>query len=178
MLILLDMDGVVVDFLPQLLEKYNFLTNEGVQIDYIKGVKTHKYVGDPMTLKRIKDSVGFLSSLPPIDGAIEGVGSLVKDGHEVIFVSNGTNCPTSGHEKRDWLKYHFSKLWNIAPLVLTYHKRFVRGDILVDDNPNNLANLHPTTTGLLWHYNYNAFVTGFERIYSWDHLLQWVRDHK
>lgn len=174
MRILLDMDGVVVDFMGPWLEMYNHLTNEGVELDQIKSMKTRKWVGDPMTLMRIKDSVGFVRNLPPKDGAIDGVKELIKLGHEIVFVSNGTNCPTSGHEKRDWLKYHFHKEWQYAPLVLTYHKHLVRGDCLLDDNPKNLEKLHSSTTPLLWHYSYNSDVLDYTRIYDWGHFLDWV----
>ena len=77
-------------------------------------------------------------------------------------------------KKRDWLKYYFSKTWQIPPLVLTYWKHLVRGDCLVDDNPKNLKNLDPSTTPLLWHHPYNTDVQDYIRIYDWGNLLDWV----
>ena len=170
----LDMDGVLTEFVPTLIEQYNYLTNEHVKLDSIKSGKTSNYVNDPFLLKRLKDSTGFIRSLPPAPGAIDAVHKLVRDGHEITFVSNGTNCPSSGHEKRDWLFFYFSKLWKMAPLVLTHEKHKVRVDVLVDDDPKNLGNLHKDTKGLLWHQSYNAAVTGFDRVYSWDHLEEWI----
>lgn len=174
MIILLDMDGVMADWNTPLLEQYNFLTNEGVTIDQIKSVKTYKWVKDPMTMKRLCEAPGFVRNLPPMDGAIEAVEELHKKGHDICFVSNATNCLSSAHEKREWLRFHFSKVWQIAPLVLTQQKFRVRGDVLLDDFSRNLENLHPETKGLLWHTTYNADIQGFERIYSWDHFMEWV----
>jgi len=174
MKILLDMDGVIAEFLPRLIEMYNHLTNEGIKITDIRSNNSYKWFGDQWLAKKIKDSTGFIRSLKPAEGAIEAVEDLHRRGHEIVFVSNGTNCPSSGHEKREWLKYYFHKTWKFAPLVLTYHKHHVRGDCLVDDTPRNLDNLHPTTQGLLWHQPYNAEVTGYERIYDWSHLLDWI----
>jgi len=177
MRILLDMDGVVADFMGPWLKQYNYLTGEKVTLNDIHGLNTKKYVGDPFTLNKIKDSVGFIRNLPPLPGAIDGVETLHRLGHDVVFVSNGTNCPTSGHEKRDWLKFYFSKLWQFPKLVLTYHKYLVKGDCLVDDHPRNLENLDPSCAPLLWHQKYNSNITGYTgytRIYDWSNLLDWV----
>lgn len=174
--ILLDMDGVVTDFVPALIEQYNFLTGEHVKVEQIRGRKTEDFVQDPPTIKRIKNSVGFLRGLPPADGAVDAISKLVSDGHKVLFVSVNTNCATSANEKREWLNFYFSKVWQKAPLITTppEYKKFVRGDVLVDDDHKNLIDLHPDTKGLLWHQQYNASITGFERIYGWDHLEDWI----
>ena len=178
MIVLLDMDGVVADFTGKLIEMYNHLTNEGVKMSDIRSVKTTKWVGDPYTMRKIIDSTGFIRNLSPLPGAIDGVREIHKAGHKIFFVSNGTNCTTSGHEKRDWLNYYFGDLWKKAPLVLTYYKHLVRGDCLVDDNVKNLQNLHPTTHPLLWHQPYNADVLGYERVYDWSHLLDWIKNNE
>lgn len=174
MIILLDMDGVMADFNAAALEMYNFLTNENVVVEQIKTPQTGKHVGDPTLLRKIVESPGFMRNLQPIDGAIEGVEYLHGKGHDIVFVSNATNCPTSGHEKRDWLKYYFSKVWKYAPLILTKQKYRVRGDVLIDDDPKNFVGLHESTKALLYNHSYNAHVVGFERVYGWDHILDWV----
>jgi len=178
MRILLDMDGVVADFMTPWLEQYNELTGEGVKLSDITGPDAAKFVGDPYLLKRIKDSCGFMRALKPLPGAIDGVAQLHSDGHDIVFVSNGTNCPTSMHEKRDWLKFYFHRQWKYVPLVLTYHKYLVRGDVLLEDTPRNLEKLEHGTKGLLYHHKYNAQETRFERIYDWSHFLQWVDENK
>ena len=174
MIIALDLDGVLNDFVPVLLEQYNHLTNEGVLLEDIRSNKTHKFVEEPFTLKRLKDSPGFLRGLKPVPGAIEVVNYLHAKGHKVLFVSSNTNCPTSGYEKRDWLNYYFCNIWRIAPLVLTTDKSVVRCDALLDDDPKNLCDLQPPTKPLLWTQSYNATVIGYDRIGSWKELVEWV----
>ena len=178
MRILLDMDGVVADFMTLWLEQYNELTGEDIKLSDITGPNATKFVGEPYLLKRIKDQCGFIRALKPLPGAIDGITKLHSDGHDIVFVSNGTNCPTSGHEKRDWLNFYFHRQWRFAPLVLTYYKHYVRGDVLLDDMTKNLENLEHGTKGLLYHHKYNAQETGFERIYDWSHFLQWVEENK
>lgn len=176
MIILLDMDGVCADFTGSLLEQYNHHTNEGVKLSDIKTNQTGKHVKNRWLLKSIKDSTGFLRNLRPLPGAVEAVKKLHKDGHDVCFVSNGTNCPSAGFEKREWLKYYFGRVWKYPPLVLTKEKFRVRGDCLLDDDPKNLKGLYPETKGLLFHQPYNAAARGnFERISGWDHFLDWVK---
>ena len=178
--VLLDMDGVITDFVPAVIEQYNYLTNEKVQEDQIKGKKIDAYVQDPMTAKRIKNATGFLRGLKPSYRAIDAITYLHDQGHNIIFVSVPTRCSTSGDEKKEWLNYYFSKLWQKAPLIMTppKYKRFVRGDILVDDDPDNLENLPADMKGLLWHQKYNSTVMGFERCYGWDHLINLIEKNE
>lgn len=174
MIVNLDMDGVLADFTGKLIEQYNHLTNEKIKMSDIRTDNIGKYVGDPFLIRKLKEAPGFIRSLEPLDGAIDAVHQLVKDGHDVRFISNATNCVSSGHEKREWLKYHFSKLWDKAPLALMWDKSWVRGDVLLDDTPRNLANLEPDIKGLLFHQHYNASVTGYDRIYDWSQFIDWV----
>ena len=178
MIIGLDMDGVMADFMGAVIEQYNHFTNENITLADIKTYSASKYIKDPHRWQRIIESPGFMRSLKPINGAIEGVETLHKAGHEIIFVSNASNCPTSGHEKREWLKYYFHHIWKIAPLVLTYYKYHVYCDVLVDDNVKNFKNLRDNTKALLWNWSYNKDMQGFDRIYSWAHFLKWVKDNE
>lgn len=169
--ILLDMDGVVCDFLTPLLAQYNHLTGEQVKVSDIKGHKTVKYVKQRGVILKVVDTPGFIRNLLPIDGALEGIRTLHAAGHDIVFVSNATNCPTSGHEKRLWLKYYLGDLWEKPQLVLTYHKYLVKGDLLLDDNPENLERLETGTRPLLFDQPYNATETRFERVYGWSKFV-------
>lgn len=174
MLINLDLDGPVADFRGSVVEQYNFLTGENIKVQDMRNAKIAKCVSNPGLIQRIINSPGFMRGLKPIDGAIESITELHRMGHEILFVSNGSNCPTSGHEKRDWLNYYFSKVWKKAPLVLTYYKYYVRGDCLLDDRPTNLENLYDDCAPLLWSAPYNQEEQRFERIYGWSHFMDWV----
>jgi 5'(3')-deoxyribonucleotidase len=168
----------MADFTGSVVEQYNFLTGENIKTADIKNPKIGKCVSEPSLVYRIINCPGFMRGLKPVDGAVEGVKELHRQGHTILFVSNGSNCPTSGHEKREWLRYYFSKTWRYAPLVLTYQKQYVRGDCLLDDRPSNLENLFPDCKPLLFDAPYNQNETRFERIYDWTHFLDWVEKNK
>jgi len=174
------MDGVVADFVGHLIKQYNHYTGENIKISDITGMKTSKFVEDPGILYRIKNSPGFIRGLPPINGAIDAIHQLHSDGHEIIFVSNGTKAPSSGHEKREWLHYYFHRLWQIPPLVLLHakYKKYIPGDVLLEDTPQNLENLEFGTKPLLFHHKYNLDENKFERIYDWSHFLSWIEENK
>jgi 5'(3')-deoxyribonucleotidase len=176
MKVLLDMDGVITLFIPALLEQYNFLTGETIKEEDVRSFGVGDYVNDPYLIKKLKNGTGFIRGLKPRDGAIDAINHLVELGHEVLFVSCPTNCPTAGYEKREWLNYYFSKTWKKAPLILVppAMKKHIRGDVLLDDDPKNLEDLHGSTKGLLWHTKQNASVVGFDRIYSFDQFIDWV----
>jgi 5'(3')-deoxyribonucleotidase len=147
-----------------------------VKIEDIKSNKTSKWVKNAGLCRRLVETTGFIRGLKPIDGAIDAIMELHSSGHDIVFVSNATNCPTSGNEKRDWLKFYFNKIWpDRVPLVLTSDKWRVRGDCLLDDDPKNLVNLLPETKGLLFSKTYNADVFGYDCICGWDDFLNWVK---
>jgi 5'(3')-deoxyribonucleotidase len=178
MIVLLDIDGVIADFNGELVRIYNCLTNENMTPTQIKSTQSSKWFRDPILVKKIIESPGFIRNLPPIENAIDGIKLLFNQGYDIVFVSNGTNCPTSGHEKRDWLNFYFGKLWKQAPLILTKQKYRVRGDCLLDDNPKNFTGLHSETKALLYDQCYNYDVPGFERILGWDHFIKWVAQNR
>lgn len=178
MRILLDMDGVICDFLGPLIEQYNHLTGEGVKMESIVTYQTAKYVRKRGVLFGIKDSPGFIRNLQPYPDALESIELLHDAGHDIVFVSNATNAPSSGHEKREWLKYYLGHLWSKPQLVLTYHKYLVKGDVLLEDSPSNLEKLDDDVKAVLFHQHYNAQENRFERVYGWSDFLDWVERNK
>ena len=178
MKILLDMDGPMALFMDRLIERYNHVTKENISILDVKTNATSRYFKNYVLRKKIMEEPGFIYSLAPVEGAIDGVEALHNAGHEIVFVSNATNGPTSGHEKRNWLKFYFNHIWKYPPLILTKQKWHVRGDCILDDNPINFENLDPSTKPLLFSEPYNLNVSGFERINDWEHFLKWVADNK
>ena len=79
-------------------------------------------------------------NLKPIDGALDAVKFLLQsDSYEVYFLSTAPwNNPSAWTDKRLWLEDQFGDSIN-RKLILTHRKDLLKGDILIDDRPNNGA---------------------------------------
>jgi len=83
---------------------------------------------------------GIFRNLNPIIGAIDAVKILLDSNqYEVYFLSTAPwNNPSAWTDKRLWLEDQFGDLVN-RRLILTHRKDLLKGDILIDDRPNNGA---------------------------------------
>ena len=117
-----DMDGVICDFQAGL--------------DKVDPEVRQAYEGD-------EDKIpGLFALLEPMPGAIDAVTELsgLYDTYVLSTVPWGNL--TGASDKIDWIKKHFghekgTPLWK--RITLTHHKHLCRGDVLVDDRPNNGA---------------------------------------
>lgn len=96
--------------------------------------KTPPYDEHPDTIPNI------FRNLEPIEGAIASVNQLLEsEKYEVYFLSTAPwNNPSAWTDKRLWLEEQFGDVIN-RKLILTHRKDLVKGDILIDDRPNNGA---------------------------------------
>ena len=119
-LIYIDLDGVIADFISA-------MNSHPLR-------KIHPYDEHPDTIPYI------FRNLIPIDGAVDAVKSLLQsDSYEVYFLSTAPwNNPSAWTDKRLWLEDQFGELAN-RKLILTHRKDLIKGDILIDDRPNNGA---------------------------------------
>lgn len=125
-LILIDMDGVVVD-----------LMGEAVA----RGLFQHppckwNFTGccTPYEQDEIFGQYNIFRDPAPISGAVDGVAKLIDAGHDVRFVS--TPWPTnhqSAQHKYEWIEEHFGKP---RLLILTHDKTLIPASVLIDDRPN------------------------------------------
>lgn len=141
--VFVDMDGVIVDF-----EAYK--TASG------------------LTAGDIKRLPGAYLAMPPIDGAIEAVRSVIGMGYEVWVA---TKPPTGVHyaysDKAAWIFKHLPELKR--RLIITHDKGLLgdAGDYLCDDRPHK-ANCADFPGTLL------AFVDGFH----WPQALAILRGER
>ncbi len=122
------------------MKKVLFIDLDGVIADFITAMNFHPlrkispYDEHPDTIP------GIFRNLNPIIGAIEAVKILLDSNqYEVYFLSTAPwNNPSAWTDKRLWLEDQFGDSVN-RRLILTHRKDLLKGDILIDDRPNNGA---------------------------------------
>ena len=117
-----DMDNVLVDF----------STGIAKLSDDVKA----EYEG------RLDEVPGIFSLMEPMTGAIEAVNSL-KDKYDVYILSTAPWLnPSAWSDKLTWVQKYFGKGKEnpfYKRLIISHNKHLNKGDILIDDRPNNGA---------------------------------------
>ena len=122
------------------LKKLLYIDLDGVIADFISAMHSHPlrktapYDEHPDTIPHI------FRNLQPIKDAVSSVQKLLNsDKYEIYFLSTAPwNNPSAWTDKRHWLEEQFGECVN-RKLILTHRKDLMRGDILIDDRPNNGA---------------------------------------
>jgi 5'(3')-deoxyribonucleotidase len=119
----------------------------------------------------------------PIPGAIEGVMFLFAHGHDVVLVTAlPADSHNAYHQKIQWAREHLGI--DDQHFVATHNKGLVRGDILIDDRPDNLDQWkkeNPAGLAILYPQPWNTenWHGDYER--QWKEIvaeiLQWTEQH-
>lgn len=184
---LVDLDGVVADWghgydtlanLFDLAAEGGMLYRERTTWDLRQGLTDR---GLDIT-RQIMEYDGFYRDLPLIEGAKDGITCLLREGHDVWFVSTPyLSNPSCANNKLAWVNDHFGPRL-MAKTILTMDKTLVMGDVLIDDRPEIVGVQAPSWKHLCFgEYGYSA-TTQSERVPNWYaaytavEMLQWERD--
>lgn len=134
MKILLDVDGVVSDFVGGLLSQLDDAgLAHGIDINALGPRHLFDYMtpGVDEIAHGMVTANGFATLLPVIAGAQEGVNNLIELGYKVVFVTapwkpSRTWCA----DRYDWLRANFP---HECDVIFTSAKEHVLGDVLIDD---------------------------------------------
>jgi 5'(3')-deoxyribonucleotidase len=96
---------------------------------------------------------GRANDMELLPGALFGVETLIKTGHAVYFVTSPVpSSSTWCYDRRQWLSRHFG-VEAAEKVVFTNQKHLVRGDVFVDDKPENVRTWEaafPENVGVVW----------------------------
>lgn len=158
--ILCDLDDIVVSLLDKWIEDYNRDHTDTLGVKDIYSFDMSKVVKKSCG-KKIYNYInedGYFAKLKPIDGAIESLKILHREGHEIIIVSSPSASPESYRDKIIWCDKYLPFIPR-ENIILTKKKYLIKGDILIDDSTENirLYRKHwPSSTILSIIYPHNA----------------------
>ena len=145
--------------------KLLFIDLDGVVADFVSAMNTHPkkeispYDEHPDTIPHI------FRDLKPIKGAIKAVNILLDaTNYNVYFLSTAPwDNPSAWTDKRLWIEEQFGEKIN-RRLILTHRKDLMKGDILIDDRPNNGAK---NFEGKWIHFGSNSYP-------NWNSVLNYL----
>jgi len=163
--VLLDMDGVLVDWDRGFARAWGGRSKIG-RDDYAMERCVPEALGE--AAKAVFHAERFFAELPPMPGAVAAVKEMASRGYHVLFctspVLTSSSCPS---EKFEWVRRHFGPGW-VSRIVLTSDKTVVRGDILIDDKPKIVGCQTPAWRQLLFDAPYNRHLSDAHRLSSWS----------
>ena len=122
------------------MKKLLYIDLDEVIADFISAMHSHPLREIPPYDEHPDTIPNIFRNLKLIEGAIASVNQLLEsEKYEVYFLSTAPwNNPSAWTDKRLWLEELFGDVIN-RKLILTHRKDLVKGDILIDDRPNNGA---------------------------------------
>lgn len=179
--ILVDMDGVLVDFHHSFLRDFQIRFPFGPKLEF---KDLHSFELEDVYPSEYEDGVwaimkmpGFFRSMKPKEGALEALNDMkeycAERGQDVFLCTSpfSTNYGC-GKEKIEWVDEHLGHIWT-KKLIITKDKTLVQGSNLIDDKPEIVGVCQPVWTHVIFDapYNKNVLLKGnMKRLPSWS---QW-----
>ncbi len=175
MRILVDIDNTMVDLIGPWLGRHNEVSGLSVETSHVRSYDFEGSGVDMEVLFRVLKEPGMHADLPLLTGSVEAVEKLIQLGHEVVFVSVSPG-PDAAAEKTLWR----SELFPEVPLWLLSQdacKSMLKGDLIIDDNPNTLKACMATgmlTCSIRWPWS-DEENSGFLAD-DWAELVSWITE--
>ena len=175
-IILVDLDGVLVDFDGWIFDRSDMFPS----LNCTYASRDHYFLTDNVNeedaakmRKLVNESRIFLEA-DPLPGAIEGLNAL-RDEAEVWLCTRPLEANlTCRDDKARWVREHFDAGLE-KRLILTSDKSLVHGDLLLDDHIKIPELERATWRGVCYEQPFNQWQGGAG---TWDHLprFQWGDD--
>ena len=139
MIIMCDLDGILNNLVPKTLDIYNATTGSNIQMSDITKYHLTECLSeeDANNIYKLWGQKILWDSLEPLPDAQWGIETLLNTGHKV-FIATATYCEQFDW-KLSWMQQHFPMI-DTKHIIRINDKSLLRGDVLIDDNIDNLAN--------------------------------------
>jgi len=169
-----DIDDVLANTVPAWLKKYLKKYNHNLKKEDILDWDIAKYTVPECgnNIYNFLNSKTFYNSVKPIPLALKGVNTFRELGLEIVYATGGS--PKASVYKFDWLQKN--GFWQKQDhYVQTSSKFLLRGEILIDDNYDNVAmfNKH-SGYGLLYNAPWNSQCEYPNRVSGWKEIMETI----
>ena len=139
MLIGLDVDGVITDFVGALLNTLHQRTGRLIHEEQIQSFDLTEQLTEVWQVAQdILSEPGFARSLVAYPNAIDGINRLRQLGRVVFVTTPFHPSPTWSNERAIWLQEHAQA--RTRDIVHASDKTLFCGHVLIDDSPGQLQN--------------------------------------
>ncbi len=161
--VLIDMDGVLVDSTDTWLAEYRAISGDSLYPNQLKTYNFDQYAKHPKLVWKALSSGNVFRKSWPCRDAISGFQHFCDlfDVYVVTYVHE--SVPDGAQAKTEWLAHHCPDFPS-QDIIFTKHKHMVRGDYLIGENTTNLdkwLEAHPNGKGFLIDQPYNK---------NWSHI--------
>lgn len=119
----------------------------------------------------LKDDA-FWDTVKPIPGAPEALRSLSEDGHRLLIVT--ASHPETVSAKLNKVLFRYFPFLTYKDVVVASQKDVIRGDVRIDDNPDNLTLVNDGSLRILFNRphneSFNADAHNIERADDWNEI--------
>lgn len=157
LVVLVDLDGVMVDFIGGWKKIWNQkYPDRQITADPSVFLLEDAYsgIGTEEEIVGIMQTPEFFLRLDPVPGAIEAFKQMQDTGLQLYICSSPTSNSHSHKEKIDWVEMHLGKEWK-NKTILTKDKTMVHGDYLIDDNPDVKGIFDPSWEHIVFESSYS-----------------------
>lgn len=185
-IILLDVDGVIADFTGKVLSLGDTVFGTSFTFQDVKTWDLFSLFSpeQAQVLTNYICAEKFCYGIEVLPGAKEAVAKLRELGDVYAVTAPWWDSKHWLYERTEWLKKHFG--FSNGSIVHTGAKHLVRGDVMIDDKPENLYDWSNKVKGLsiLIDAPYNQLIKspnpGFEdkalvRAKTWDEVILYVK---
>ena len=171
--ILFDMDDCINGFTNHLIEVYNQRTGSNIKISDIKEWDLAKYIGE-YGMSIFKEE-GFFENIPEKKSATKTLKKLIMSADYDVYIITACNSNLELEEKYRWFDKYLPE-FNKDRIIKCKEKEIIHGDVIIDDNIDNLIKCSPYMRCVIFDMPSNRDVTDFPRIKSLKEIIPLLKE--